>query len=206
MTFAPYGEYWRQIRSICVLQLLSNKRVQSFRSVREEEIDLMLENIKESCLSCSTICMGKILATLNNNIVSRIAIGKRYSGEKGGSQFRELFEEGIMLVGYFNVADYIPWLGWINHINGMEAKVSRVAKEFDKYWEKIVEEGIKRQEKRVSNNGEGEGDKGQENFVDILLEAQRTIATGFAIGRDSIKAIIAVKFNSNLYLLCMLSL
>ncbi|KAL5054258.1 hypothetical protein RYX36_034940 [Vicia faba] len=32
-----YGEYWRQVRSLRVLHLLSNKRVQSHRRVREEE-------------------------------------------------------------------------------------------------------------------------------------------------------------------------
>lgn len=34
VSMAPYGELWRQLKSIYVLQLLSNKRVQSFRRVR----------------------------------------------------------------------------------------------------------------------------------------------------------------------------
>ncbi|BFG39726.1 hypothetical protein CerSpe_260000 [Prunus speciosa] len=47
---APYGEHWRRMRSICVLQPLSNKRVQSFRGVREEELGLLVDNVKQSCL------------------------------------------------------------------------------------------------------------------------------------------------------------
>lgn len=45
VSLASYGEYWRQMRSIAVLHLLSNKRVHSFRSVREEETALMVEKI-----------------------------------------------------------------------------------------------------------------------------------------------------------------
>lgn len=198
VSFAPYGEYWRQVKSICVLQLLSNKRVQSFKRVREEEIAIMLEKIRESCLTSSVISIGEMLATFTNNIVSRIAIGKRYSGEEGGSNFKELFEEFSMLLGVFNVGDYIPWLAWINHFNGLEAKVKRVAKEFDDYLENIVVEGMQRlEEKRESNDGGGDGgeDIRQHSFVDILLQLQRTMATGFTIGRDSIKAIILVMFN-----------
>ncbi|KAL8529927.1 hypothetical protein ACS0TY_007117 [Phlomoides rotata] len=45
ITFSPYGEYWKKLRTIFVLQLLSNKRVQSFRSIREEETALLVKRI-----------------------------------------------------------------------------------------------------------------------------------------------------------------
>ncbi|CAI9108448.1 OLC1v1008037C1 [Oldenlandia corymbosa var. corymbosa] len=191
VSFSPYGEYWRQIRSICVLQLLSHKRIQSFRSVREEEVGLMVEKIRESCLSGSPIRIGNILGTLANNIISRVAVGKRYSGEKVGSTVKDLFEEFCSILGTFNVGDYIPWLGWINHINGMESRVKRVAQEFDEYLENIVEEGIKRQErKKGCKVGEKEDNKEQPTFIDVLLELKQQDSAGHGLDRDSIKAII----------------
>ncbi|TQD86052.1 hypothetical protein C1H46_028391 [Malus baccata] len=36
MVFAPYGSLWRSLRKICIFELLSLKRVQFLRSVREE--------------------------------------------------------------------------------------------------------------------------------------------------------------------------
>ncbi|GLJ36690.1 hypothetical protein SUGI_0738320 [Cryptomeria japonica] len=44
---APYGPYWRHMRKISVMQLLSAKRVDSFASLREEEVATGVRSIWE---------------------------------------------------------------------------------------------------------------------------------------------------------------
>ncbi|CAN1245191.1 Psoralen synthase, partial [Linum grandiflorum] len=47
LALAPYGEYWRQLRSVCVLHLLNQRRVGSFRSIREQEARLLVAKIED---------------------------------------------------------------------------------------------------------------------------------------------------------------
>ncbi|CAI9099864.1 OLC1v1036746C1 [Oldenlandia corymbosa var. corymbosa] len=189
--FSRYGEYWRQMRLVTVSRLLTTKMVQSFRSLREEEIINMLGSIRESCFSGSTVRINEILARFSNNIISSAAIGKRYSELKNGNRFQELFSECTMICGYSNIADFIPWLGWLNHINGMESKVNRVAKEVDEYLESIVEQGVEKMMSSSSiNGGDCKEDKRPQNFLDVLLGLQQENALAFTLDINSIKALI----------------
>nr|GLL36134.1 cytochrome P450 71A3-like [Ipomoea trifida] len=176
VAFAPYGEYWRQVRSICVRHLLSNTRVQSFRNVREEETELMVQKIRQSC--GSVMNLSNVFFELTNDIVCRVALGRKY-GRKGGNNgekdFKFLVAEFLELLGTFNVGDYIPWLAWVNKINGLDRRVEKVAKDLDEFIDGVVEEhiGLKKEE------GDGL------DFVDILLDIQRENKIGFPIHRDT---------------------
>nr|POE95919.1 cytochrome p450 71a4 [Quercus suber] len=129
---APYDEYWRQMKSILVLHLLSNKRVQSFRAVREEELSLLIEKIKQSC-SSSAVNLSEVFAKLTNDIVCRVALGRKFGDGEGGRKLKDLLGELMELLGVINVRDYIPWLAWASRVNGLDAKAEKVIKQFDDF-------------------------------------------------------------------------
>ncbi|PWA91007.1 cytochrome P450 [Artemisia annua] len=190
IAFSDYGEYWRQIKSIAVLQLLSHKRVQSFRRMREEETDLIIEKIREiSCSSSPVVNLSMLLMSLTNGVICRAALGRKHDGEK----FKELFANFIELLGVFSVGDYIPWMSWVDHLNGYDARAVKIAAEFDVFLEGVIEEHVER--KRQTSGGDDDENK---DFVDILLDIQNEKDADFVLDRDTVKALILVIIVSNL--------
>ncbi|KAM3397259.1 hypothetical protein P3S68_000771 [Capsicum galapagoense] len=46
IVFAKYGDYWKQMRKICISELLSPKMVKSFSLVRHNEIHNLVASIR----------------------------------------------------------------------------------------------------------------------------------------------------------------
>ncbi|XP_061349460.1 cytochrome P450 736A117-like [Gastrolobium bilobum] len=186
---ATYGEYWRQIRSLIVLNLLSNKKVQSFRRVREEETARMMENIKECSSSSLLVNLSNLCSSLTNDIVCRVAMGKRYREGELGKKFQQLLLEFGELLGTIVIGDYIPWLDWLGKlVNGFWGRAEKVAKHLDEFIDEVIDEHIR-------CHGDAEVDSEDQNdFVDILLSIQKTNTVGFQVDRTTIKALILDMF------------
>ncbi|KAK9078749.1 hypothetical protein SSX86_002807 [Deinandra increscens subsp. villosa] len=178
ITFSPYGEFWRQVKSIAVVHLLNTARVHSFRQVRENEIGLMIDTIAKG--HDSLVDLSELTFWLVNNIVCKVCFGRSCQGLK----LTNLLERFVHVLGALCVGDYLPWLSWVDRLSGLEDKACKVAKDFDEFLEGVIEEHL---EKRKEGDDHSEEDQ---DFVDTLLDIQRDNTIGFALQRDSIKAII----------------
>lgn len=202
VSVAPYGEYWRQLKSICVLQLLSNKRVQSFRVLKEEETSLMVNKIRDLSSSSLPVDLSELFVNLTNDVACRSAFGRKYSEGKNGKRILKLLREFLELLAGLNFGDFVPWLGWVDWVSGWDAKVDRVSKQLDEFLEGVIEEhmanlDIQKQGKVLQNDR-------KEDFVDILLRIQKENSNGISIDRDSVKAILLV--STLFFLFCVILL
>ncbi|KAJ9564720.1 hypothetical protein OSB04_000686 [Centaurea solstitialis] len=179
IVLAPYGEYWRQLRKLCTLELLNTKKVKSFQSLREEECWSVVNEIKASG-SGKPINLSKCISTLIARIISRAAFGK---GIKDESAFRELVRETVKLTGGFDVADIFPSKKFLHHLTGKRAKLTKIHNELDNVIENIISDHTV---SRLSSS--------QESLLDVLLRHKDD--TEFPLTSDNVKAVIFDMFGA----------
>ncbi|KAL5998226.1 hypothetical protein ACLOJK_009164 [Asimina triloba] len=188
IAFAPYGEYWRQARRICVLQLLGSKQVELFRPVREEETAIGIDKLRSAAAAKVPINLSEAVVAITKSVASRAALGKEYAvggGENDAKEIHRLIREFQDLLGTLHVADFFPWLGWIRRFNGLDLRVDKNFKEWDDLLTKILKD-------HESGNREGGDHEGVKDFVDVLLQVQKDGSAGIPFTQDHIKAIVLV--------------
>ncbi|KAK9123657.1 hypothetical protein Sjap_013259 [Stephania japonica] len=111
--FAPYNESI-QLREICVMELLSVRRVKTFKTVREEEVVCLIERISHSSSKGASVNLFAMSHILTVHIIFRCAFGWKFSNIDGQNGFADLPEELMSGLLSFSFADNIPILGWLD--------------------------------------------------------------------------------------------
>ncbi|OAY68766.1 Premnaspirodiene oxygenase [Ananas comosus] len=189
IAFSPYGPYWRQLRKICVVELLSAKRVRGFAALREEEIARALRGISSSA---SRVNLSERVYALAYAITSRAAFGAecRHLG-----RFEAAAKRAIKAGSGFAVADLFPSLGFLGALTGTSAGIERTHRELDGIIEEIIGEHEEKREraKKKGEEGEGEGE-GEEDLLDVLLRLKEEGVSFDSetppLTRENVKAVI----------------
>ncbi|XWS47870.1 hypothetical protein CRYUN_Cryun13aG0022700 [Craigia yunnanensis] len=184
--FAPYGEYWRRVRKICVLELLSLRRVHSFQFVRDEEVELVINKIRRASVKGDSINLAEMLVAVSNNVVSRCAISRKFHDEETTSKFGQLAERMLVLLMSFCVGDMFPYLRWLDVLTGFIPSLKAVSGELDAFFDQIIEE-----HRALKSHDEVTNKK---DFVSIILQLQKDGMLEMDLTQDNIKAILLDMF------------
>jgi trimethyltridecatetraene/dimethylnonatriene synthase len=104
---APYGQYWRELRKLATLQLLSAHRIELLQHVRVKEVDSFIKDLFRSEQKVVPLCQN--LEQLTFNINTMLIVGKRFSAEAMSEKtsevhrLREAIKEALHLAGFFRV-------------------------------------------------------------------------------------------------------
>ncbi|XP_065874671.1 cytochrome P450 71A1-like [Euphorbia lathyris] len=181
IVFSPYGEYWRQVKKISVLHLLSQKRVHESHSVRNEEVEKIVEKIRS--VNGGEINLSETFLSISNNVISKSAIGGVFDDEvRDGRSFGGLLRSSMDLMGEFSFKDFYPSFGWLDYVTGLVRKLKGSSEALYEFLDEVIEE-------HQGLNGEKSKD-----IVDILLHLQKEGLLDIDLTRQNIKAILMDMF------------
>ncbi|KAL8063555.1 hypothetical protein ABFX02_01G034000 [Erythranthe guttata] len=183
--FSEYGDYWRQLRKICTLELLSMKRVSSFRSIREEAfLDLArwLLDSSSSDYTDPVVNLTEKLYSCAYSLVSRAAFGNK--SEDKNERLLSIIKEAVVLAAGFNVADVFPSIKLLQMMSGLRRKVKKLHEEADCILDDIIHEHISASAINAATNKQED-----EYLVDVLLRFQDD-GTEIPLTTENVKAVI----------------
>lgn len=177
MLFSPFGEYYKKVRKLFVVELMSPKRVRSYQNFREVETVEMLEVVNNN----KTVNFTVLFHEYTNNLIARVAFGQR---SKDGKEFLDAFKESLVLASGFNAVDLFPSAAWIiGKVSGMSGKIDRCHKKVDRILQGVINDRREQKEKNIDHDDDN-------NILDVLCKIRDEGGYDLKLDHTSMKAIL----------------
>lgn len=111
IVFTEYGDYWRNVRKLCTVQLLHASKIEMFAPLRRAELELVVESLRRRAAESRgevVVDVHKVVAELIENVTYKMILGR---SKDDRFDLKGLVHEALKLNAAFNLADYVPWLG-----------------------------------------------------------------------------------------------
>ncbi|XP_057810423.1 premnaspirodiene oxygenase-like [Salvia miltiorrhiza] len=189
IAFCPYGDYWRQMRKICINELLSPRMVRSFRSIRRDEAARLVDSLRESF--GSSVNLTDKIFTFSNSITCRTAFGGVCNDREG---FIKVMMETLRMAGGFEIEDIFPSSRIVKALSWSKTRLMKMRSKLDAILDDVIDEHRENLSKMVaqeipgdSGRRSGNGEFGGEDLVDVLLRMKEGGAEELKIPIDGDK-------------------
>ncbi|KAH6814707.1 hypothetical protein C2S51_023725 [Perilla frutescens var. frutescens] len=189
VVFGRYGDYWRQMRKICTVELLSAKNVRSFGSIRKDEVSHLVESLRLSARN--PVNLSEEIFSMMSSITSRAAFGRVC---KDKNALIKIVRDAMKLGAGFVFQDYFPSskiasvLSW-----GTRLRLFRMKRRLDLIFDDIIGQH-ERNLARIHEGGRGNGEFGNEDLIDVLLRIKENGEMEYPIRYENIKALLLDMF------------
>ncbi|KAK1361031.1 Cytochrome P450 superfamily protein [Heracleum sosnowskyi] len=178
-----YGPYWRSVRKFCTLELLSVTRIDAMAGQRREELRLVVESLKKAAGGRVVVDVSEKVVRLIEDMTCRMLFGK---SKDDRFNLSEIVHELAEVMGAFNIADFIPFLGALD-LQGLNRRLRVTSRAADKILETIIDDH--------ENDASIDNKKHIRDFVDVILSLRNSHTTTHEqlannINRSNIKAIL----------------
>ncbi|KAM0931334.1 hypothetical protein ACQ4PT_000384 [Festuca glaucescens] len=189
VAFAPYGAYWRMLRKLCVLELLSSRKVRQFAPVRDTATMSLVEEIRASGQGGKPVNLHKLLVRCASSITGKATFGERCDPDLR-DQFFTAMEKVQASASGFCVGDLFPSLWFIDVATGMKRRLLRLRQQLEDVVDQIIiESEARRAEKKTTTTAD-------EDLLTVMLRIRDEGGVDFPIGNENIKAIVLDLFTA----------
>ena len=182
MVFGPYGEQWRQLRKLSVLELLSAARVQSFQRIREEEVARFMRSLAASASAGATVDLSKMISSFINDTFVRESIGSRC---KYQDEYLAALDTAIRVAAELSVGNIFPSSRLLQSLSTARRKAIASRDEMARILGQII-----RETKEAMDQG---GDKtSNESMISVLLRLQKDAGLPIELTDNVVMALMFV--------------
>jgi cytochrome P450 len=184
LVFAPYGDAWRQLRKICTVEILSSRRVQSYRAVREDELGRLLRSVASEAEARPVVNLSARIAAFVADSSVRAIIGCRNADRDA---FLRILEEGMKVVPGMSLPDIFPSSRIAMRLSRVPGMLQRGRSAMLGFVDTIIQE-------RRENIAAGAAEE-QEDLLDVLLRLQKVMGSQYPLTTLNIKTVIIVSLS-----------
>uniref|UniRef100_A0A0A8Z1L2 Uncharacterized protein n=1 Tax=Arundo donax TaxID=35708 RepID=A0A0A8Z1L2_ARUDO len=183
--FAPYGQHWRLLSRILVTELLSARRVDEFRRIREDEAASLAASLA-STPPGRLVNVGERFAEFVADSSVRAIFGDRLPDR---AAFLRMVKRGVELPLLFDLRDLFP-SSWLVRMLPRSHKAERHRQDMFRLIDDVLRH---HEERRKAGDGDGEQD-----MIDVLLRIQKDGTMRIALTPGVIRAMLTDVFGAAL--------